>query len=613
MIKKLTYISFDVEATGLDPYQGAKVFSYSTCSEAGLVSVNRLDCPKMGRKHEDDLRELLLDPSIVKICHNFHFENAILLENGFEIHPDTIWEDTMLLSQLLDNIAAGHGLDEVAVRLCPDVKTIKEWMDIDSQIIKARGIYGTYDKIPKPLMERYQFNDAERTMLIYKALSPHVKKNDLCYKDYLNEIELVKATISFERRGIMLCRAEAEKLLIWLNDELKKVEVESFKVLGQYVNLNSGPQVASIIYENMKLPILSMTPAGNPAVDKDALEELRPYAKKLGENVLNLFDLILMQRSYTKGVAMITSYIAAAGASGIIHPHINTNKAQTGRESGENPNMQNISKEAALKTRFPVPARKCFRARPGYILILLDYSGIEMRLIVDVAGEAEFIELIKNNGDPHDLAAQIFYGDLYTDEAAAIQFILSSDKNFKGDYKKAKKILRTAAKNSQFALAYGARLPKVAETLMLSVEAAAPGYRAYSARFPKVAGFTNRMMAQIKKVGYVTTPFGRKLKVMPDKPYSASNYIIQGTAAGILKRAQVHVDQYLKAWWGDVHLVLPIHDELIIECNRKYLPSVKNLIAGIRDQMIDMPEIKVPLEVETKLTTYIWSDAKEFK
>lgn len=631
----MSIIGFDTETTGLDPYKGAKVFSFSTCTEEGKTAVYRLDHPTEGARNRERLQDLLANPDIVKVCQNYHFDYAVLKENGYFIHPDTVWEDTLIMSQLHDNIASGHALDAICVRLCSDVNALEEWNDIDKRINKARTIYGTYDKIPEALMTPYQHIDAERVMLVFQSFRKYIHGSPEVYKDYLNEIALVKTTVDFERRGIALCKEESQKLLSWMQNELKEVESESLRLLGEHINWNSADQVSSILYERLKLPILNRTKTGAPSTNKDTLEELRDHAQRMGEQVLSIFDCILRQRSYTKGVAMVSSYIELAGAEGIIHPHINTNIAQTGRESGENPNMQNISKDTALKNRYTVPARKCFRARANCVLFLIDYAGIEMRLIVELTGEPEFVELINRNGDPHALAAEIFYGAKFTDKKTGIDFISRTDSKFKQKYrseikrarsekereeitdkyyKQVKKTLRTSAKNSQFALAYGARLPRVADTLGLSQEEARTGYNAYCARFPRIYNFTKNMMREIESVGYVTTPFGRRLKTNPVKPFTASNYRVQGTAANIIKLAQIRVDAYLQKNYPDkMYLLLPIHDELIIEMKRELLPKHKEILKDIRRIMITMPEIKIPLDVEIKMTTYTWYQAKEIK
>lgn len=619
--------AYDIEATGKNPYKGAKTFAYATCNNLGEYEVLRFDGVN-GGKNEARHTAYLMDSSIAKVCHNFHYEYAMALEAGIDVPEDTIWHDTMLLSQLFDNLADGHGLDDVSLRLMPDPTTREYWKRIDKEVERAALIYKNYKLIPKDLMTEYQTNDVVRTMLVFETLYPIIKADPRLHADYLNEIETVKATIRQERRGIMLERKEAKKLINWMEDELAEIDRTSYRLLGRVINFKSAPQIRHLLYNELKLPVQLKTMGkskGNVTADKDAIEALRDIAPD--EFTGSILDLILKQRSYTKGISMVQSYLDAALIGDIIHPRINTNRAQTGRESSEDPNMQNISKDAALKTRFPVPARKCFRARPGYVLFLVDYAGIEMRLIIEHTREPEMLALIQRNGDPHDLAASLFYGERYTDHLQACKYIATKDKKFKQKWltalkegiekaveecwPKAKKIFRGAAKNAQFALAYGARLPKIAETLMMTKEEAEPGYNAYCKRFPLIANFTNNMKAQINAQGFVVTSFGRKLNVRKDKPYSASNYIIQGTAAGILKRAQVRVSEYLKNM--DIHLLLPIHDELIIEFPRTLLSQAPKILSKISKIMTEMSEITVPLDVEWKMTTYTWDRAKEFK
>lgn len=614
-------VAFDVETVGLDPYRGGYIFAYALCDEEGQTQVYRFDGTD-GAGNRKRLQELFYDVSIAKVAHHYHFELAMLLNSGFTVPEGTVWHDTMLISQMLENLAPSHALDDLAYK----------WggypTDTDREVVRARQIYGTYDKIPKELMTRYQRTDVERTMLLFLSLYPKLQEDEGMHADYLNEIALVKTTVEMEMNGIMVDRAEANKLLQWLERENQSA-ADEMEGMGYTINLNSPKQLNRLLYVDLGLTPPSFTRANEPSTDKDAIEILR--ANATDPNVVKVLDCILRRRSYTKGVSMVNSYLAAMNPDGIIFPHINTNKAQTGRESSENPNMQNISKEAALKTRFPVPARQCFRARPGHLLFLIDYAGIEMRLIVEHTQDQELVELIVNNGDPHALAASLFYGEKFMDPYHAISFVKERDEKMRREvakafqsqdypevfdqyYPKAKKMLRTAAKNAQFALAYGGGLSRVAETLMLSEKEAEPGFEAYKRRFPGVANMTKKAIRQVERRGYITTSFGRKLCVNPSKPYAGSNYLIQGTAAGILKRAQIRVHEYLKRELrGEVKLLLPIHDELILECPRRLLPSVPEIAARVSHLMTYMPEIQVPLAVEWKMTTWTWNRAKEFR
>ena len=396
---------------------------------------------------------------------------------------------------------------------------------------------------------------------------------------------------------MMLSSSESEKLIKWIRVELDKMDVESRKVFNGIVNLNSPKQLVKILFEDLQIPPLKMTKKGNNfAIDNAVIEEL---SIKYSNNpkISKILDLILRCRAYTKGMAMVSSYIVSAGKECIIHPHINTNKAQTGRESSENPNMQNISKDISLRTKYPIPARRCFRARPGHVLYFADYAGIEMRLIVELTGEPELMALVKNNGDPHGLAASIFYGDAYNNIQDKVQ----------------KKAKRSAAKNSQFALAYGANLPKIAATLGLTVEEATPGYNAYCKRFPFIAGFMPKLRHTAKVDGCVITSFGRKLYIRQDHLMSGANYIIQGTAAGIIKRAQIACHNILRNYFPDIHILIPIHDEIIFEVPRSRLPEQQKFIIMLTNAMTYMPEIEVPLDVEWKMSTLLWNQAKEIK
>jgi DNA polymerase I len=576
-------LAFDIETTGLDPYRGAKIFSFATCDEKGNTEVYRKNFTSYY------LENLLKDTSIVKICHNFHFEYSLLKFSGYNIPSNTIWHDTMIMSQLLNNLEPSHALDSLTKKYGNE-----EYNEYDEDIAKAAKIYGSYNKIPNDLMEPYQRMDVIRTMILFKTFWPYIKEKYL--SDYLNEIELVKTTVTMESRGVRIAKRETNNLLTFLKKEVESTEYKFQNKYSQQINLGSGKQIAHLLFNELKIPALYYTPSGVPAVDKKTLEELRVFIEKQTPQYLELFDMILKYRSYTRGITTIQSYIDAS-QNFIIHPHINTNRAQTGRQSSENPNMQNISKEAVLKNRYPIKSRQCFCARKGYILLLADYAGIEMRLIAGLSNEVEMINLIKENGDPHILAAELFYGKIFTKEEDEAR----------------KKVLRTAAKNSQFALAYGAKPEKIADTLGISFNQAEPGILLYCERFPLIANFTKTMANKIKKDGFVITPFDRRLKVRHDKPYSASNYIIQGTAAGILKRAQNRIQLFLEKTGYDIYQLLSIHDEIIFEYARTLLSKKEKILSDIKKCMINFPEINVPLEIEFKQSTYLWSDAKEMK
>ncbi len=282
------------------------------------------------------------------------------------------------------------------------------------------------------------------------------------------------------------------------------------------------------------------------------------------------------------------------------HP-TSTNIAKTGRESSQNPNLQNVSKKEVLLNPFPVPAREVFVCHPDCMLLLVDYAGIEMRLIIDQCGEEEMLEVVNRGGDVHSMASDVLFGDIFTNEQD----------------KARKKVLRSAGKNANFAVPYGAGAGKIAKTmgieqLGISLDTFMANFKKYQNRWPNIAFFTSTIIKQVRENGYVTTPFGRRLSVPRDKAYSGGNYLIQGTAGGVIKRAQVNVDKYLKKNWLDkIQLILPVHDEIILKFPlslEKFKPKVIKDISRI---MTTNPEIRVNLDVEWKQTYTNWDAAEE--
>jgi DNA polymerase I len=582
-------IAFDIETTGLNPYKGARAFTFATCSQDGVTHVD--DNPR-------NIQQMLYNTDHI-ICHNYHFEYSVLKAQGFIIPDRVQWHDTMIIHQLLFNLAYSHGLDEVALDLCSDRKLRNYWIRIDEQINKAKKIYGTFDKFPKELIHPYQRNDVERTMLIFQTLYPYIQQDSRLLRCYQDEIDLIKVTTEFESYGMMLDRKECMKLIRWIEGELTNAGQESYSLLKRHINLNSTKQVADLLFNQIGLPPVKVTEKKNNSLEFEVIDEMMSTYRD-NEKVYKALDLVLRTRSYIHGLAMIQSYLNLADENDILRPHINTNQAASGRESSSKPNLQNVSKEVSLLTRYPIPARSCFRARPGCLLYPFDEKGIELRLIVEHTQEPELVELIRINGDPHDLAAACFYGDRYTQE---------NDKN-------KKRALRSAAKNMHFALCYrinkpGKPIDLIANGLGLTVEEAKPGFDRYCERFPKMANFAIDSMDEARTTGCVYTSFGRKLHIPKDNPKAAANYKIQGTAAGIIKRAQIQAARVLRSKYPDVHILLPIHDEIIFEAPRRILKYEQEFINDISDAMTTVPEIGVPLAVEVKRSTLLWSQAKE--
>ena len=567
-------IIIDYETTGLYYYKGARVFSYIlTWIDTGESEIYDNDNPLFLQR----LKEIWENPLIIKICHNLKFEYKFTISMGIKVKGTL--HDTMIMHQYLNNLGPRHSLDYCFFQYCGYDKDFANAWD---EVTKAQKIYkNQFEKIPRETMHKYQEKDGQATALLFQTMRKYIEKD----KNYLDDLKVACLTGEIENYGIAVNEKECKKLIDFMQNELKDTEVKLNK-LNVQINLNSPKQLQKVLFDDYKFPILTYTDSNLPATDKEALETLRKV------NNHPIIDLILKNRSYTKGISMVESYLQARDSNGILHPNINTNANKTGRASSNDPNMQNVSKELALKNKYPVPARNCFCARVKTILFLIDYAGIEMRLGVQGTKSERLYKLAREGFDFHDACAKSFYGARYTNE---------QDLKFK-------KALRSSAKNARFAMFYGAGLKQVARTLGLTIEETQAGYEKDKIDFPEFYKFMDDCTLFAKENGYIETFFGRKLKVYPNKPYSATDYCIQGTAAQILKKAKIRLHEYFKN--KNIFLLLDIHDEIIIEFPRSLLFQREEILKEVKRLMTEFDEITVPLDIEIKMTTTLWSKAK---
>lgn len=592
--------AFDTETTGLLPYNGAKIFAFSITDEKGGTKVYRFDRKDRAR---DVLTGFFEDVTIIKVCHNLKFDLGFVLSMGIKVMAGSRFHDTMLMSQCLRNDERSHRLDALCIKYGGRDMVYEE----DDRVEQWFRQTGSYAKVPVDLMTAYQKADGERTMMLFKTLFPMLQgRGEKAVNDYENEVALAVATIQMEKYGILYDREEAGRLRVRLSADIVQ---DTVRVKDKYngcepINLGSGKQVAHLLYKKMGFAIPAFTNGGEPKTDKDAFLGLH---QRTGHEI---FDILLRFRSYSKAISMMDGYEENICSDGRLHPNIKTNHAATGRESCENPNLQNVTKEINEKNPFPVSLRTVFRADPRRILLFVDYAGIEMRLIIDATEEPELMTVLKARGDVHRPTMECFV-DLpnWTVDGAR-----KSCDDLKERDPKSYKSLRGAFKNTGFCVAYGGSDTKVAFTLGKPFHEVMEGCLRYRRRFSRIANFSTSMSYEAKRNRFITTPFGRRLYVPPDQTYIASNYMIQGTAAGVLKRGQVRLQKFIdNNYKGLINLVLPIHDELVMSVDRAVLRELPDAVKEMSRLLTDMPEIRAPLDVEWKMTTTAWSKAKEYK
>lgn len=609
---KISFDAYDIETTGLKPYSGHEIFAFCCGNIDTGIDVFRNDWKSYLQCFFDHTER-------VKIAHNMKFELGFTDMAGIDIPGDTVWHDTMIMSQMLQNDALFHGLDKLCDQLCDDEELKEHWRDIDKQVDIQFKRLGNYSLIEKKLMHHYQIHDGERTLLLFHTFYDQIKQNEKLHACYLNEIEFVKVAQQMEKFGIKVSVPNCKHLIEWMNRELDKIQPAFYSQFGEFINLNSNDQISRILFDVLKLPILKYTDGGKPKADKDTLMKLRedyPHP---------VLDLIFKQRAYTKGISIVQSYLDSMDEQGLIHANLKTNHAATGRQACTDPNLQNVSKAENFKTPYPIPARECFLNPWQYIVFLPDYSGIEMRLGVQGTNSPRLIEMVKNNFDFHKACAIAFYGDIFLKEQECFTFMrMVNESAFKEVLLKCKGkmdeaflifqgMLRSSAKNARFAMFYGAGKAQTARTLSLPIQEVSIGYDRDREMFPEFYTFMDECTEQARDVGYIETFFGRRLNVPHDRPYAATDYKIQGSAAEIMKRAMVNVNKWIHAEKLDIHLIMSVHDELIFALSRKLLSVKVPLLLEIEKLMLTFPEITVPLAVEWKQTNTTWAQAKKVK
>ena len=463
--------------------------------------------------------------------------------------------------------------------------------DDEHEVKKYARLSGNnYQEVPEHIMDKYAGIDAERTMLLFRHFMPELKKKPEWVEAYQMEMDLTIVTARMENQGIMVHQPRCRKLIGNLQKEVDDIENWFHSKYGSQHKISSPQVLAQILIHRHGLHWDKLTKTGKPSMDKEVVQGLYEAHPELP-----VLQAVMKHRSYTRGVATLESYIRFADEDGFLHPDINTVGAATGRQSCTRPNLQNVEKTGGLMNPYPVPARSVFRPRPGHIFILIDYSGIEMRLLVHYSKDARLIKLFKGGGDPHAAVAEIFFAD---------------------EWKKAsperRKTLRGTAKNMNFAKAYGAGVRQVARGLGMSIEDVVPRIKQYEAAYPGLALLAESVGREVRSNGYILTSHGRRLFVPIDKPYIGLNYKIQGTAAEILKIAQIRVHKYLEdVTDGRVKMLIPVHDEIIFEYPRNLLHKLKKIMGGVKELMEDFPQFDIPMQVEAQVATSNWEKKKE--
>ncbi|MBU0522120.1 MAG: DNA polymerase I [Gammaproteobacteria bacterium] len=584
-LKKLNdakLIAFDTETTGIDAQQ-AQLVGLSFAVQANEAAYIPLTHSYMGVPDQLDrdtvlraLQPILEDPNKLKVGQHAKFDMNILAncaiggDQNCGITVQGIAFDTMLESYVLDSTATRHDMDSLALKYLNHTTT--SFQDIAGKGAKQL----TFDQISLELAGPYAAEDADVTLRLHQTLQEKLNAIPSLSK-VLSEIEmpLVPVLARIERQGALVDANLLGIQSVELGDKMVALEREAFAIAGEEFNLGSPKQLGVILYEKLGLPILSKTAKGQASTAEAVLAELAEQDYPLPKVLMQYRSMSKLKSTYTDRLPEQIN-----PRTGRIHTSYHQAVAATGRLSSSDPNLQNIPIRTAEGRRI----RQAFVAPKGYKLLAADYSQIELRIMAHLAKDEGLLHAFRNDLDVHKATAAEVFGvelaDVTTDQ-------------------------RRSAKAINFGLIYGMSAFGLAKQIGVDRKQSQAYIDRYFARYPGVLAYMERTRTQAAEQGFVETIFGRRLylpEINAKNPAlrkgaerTAINAPMQGTAADIIKKAMVAVDNWLTSSGLDAKVILQVHDELVLEVREDLVDQVRD---EIRVHMSDAVKLDVPLLVE---------------
>ena len=565
--------AFDTETTGLD-YMQAQIVGVSFCIEPGHGAYVPLAHNYAGAPEQLDrgrvlamLRPLLEDPDKVKVGAHIKFDMHVLANHGIKLRGERF--DTMLESYVLNSTATRHDMDSMAAKYL-GIQTIK-FEDVAGKGAKQL----TFDQVGVETAAAYAAEDADVTLRLHLNLWPQLQAAPALAQLY-EQIErpLIPVLQRMERGGVLIDRSMLRQQSIELAARLAQLGADAQREAGQEFNVESPRQLQQILFEKLQIPVLRKTPTGQPSTAEDVLEELADK-HALPRLILEYRALAKLRSTYTERLPEQIDQ-----TTGRVHTSYHQAVAATGRLSSTDPNLQNIP----IRTPEGRRIRQAFIAPPGHVLLSADYSQIELRIMAHLSDDEGLLNAFAQDQDIHRATAAEVFG-VAPEQVSADQ--------------------RRSAKAINFGLIYGMSAFGLARQLGIERAAAARYVELYFARYPGVRRYMDGTRERAKREGYVETVYGRRL-YLPDinsrnrqlQQYaerSAINAPMQGTAADIIKRAMLSVDEWSQRPQVGARLLMQVHDELILEVAEDFLEEATR---QVRTLMEAAATLKVPLRVE---------------
>ena len=537
------------------------------------------DCPKQLEMDYviKSLGSAIEDNQEKAIGQNLKFDIPILARHGIKITK--FLADTMLMSYVLNSTATRHGMDRLA-DFYLNYKTTK-YTDVTGTASKQIS----FAEVKLDVATDYAAEDADITLRLYKVLNKLLKEKPTQQK-LLNDLEypLVHVLSRVEQNGAKIDKKKLSNHSKELSEKISDLTSQAFKISGEEFNLDSPKQLLEILYEKQGLPVLKKTPKGQPSTNEDTLQRLSEDYE-LPKIILQYRTLAKLKSTYTDSLINIENPKTKR-----IHTSYQQAITSTGRLSSTEPNLQNIPIKTAEGRRI----RESFVPENGNVLISADYSQIELRIMAHLSEDKNLTHSFNNNIDVHSSTAAEVFGVSIDD--------VSPDQ-------------RRSAKAINFGLMYGMSAFGLTRQLGIPRGEAQEYLDTYFARYTGVRDYMDNIKAQAKEDKYVETIMGRRLYLneinaanglrRQAAERAAINAPLQGSAADIIKKAMLDIDELLLNELQDVQMIMQVHDELVFECPKNKADAV---MKKMKDTMEDTVELKIPLIADAAIGLN-WNEA----
>ncbi|EAP95584.1 DNA polymerase I [Vibrio splendidus] len=573
-LKAAELFAFDTETDSLD-YMVANLVGLSFATEEGVaayvpVAHDYLDAPQQLDRDWvlEQLKPILEDDTQAKVGQNLKYDMSVLARYGIEMKG--IKHDTMLASYVFNSVGGKHDMDSLALRFL-------QHSCISFEQIAGKGKKQlTFNQIELGEASPYAAEDADVTLRLHNRLMENIEQDEKLKTIYEEiEVPLIPVMSRIERTGVfiddMLLGAQSQEIAVRL-DEL---EQKAYEIAEQEFNMNSPKQLQAILFEKMGLPVIKKTPSGAPSTNEEVLQELA-LDYPLPKLIIEYRGLAKLKSTYTDKLPKMIN-----AETGRVHTSYHQAVTATGRLSSTDPNLQNIP----IRNEEGRRIRQAFVAQHGWKILAVDYSQIELRIMAHLSGDKALLEAFQQGKDIHAATAAEIIG-------VAIDQVTTEQ--------------RRRAKAVNFGLIYGMSAFGLAKQLGIPRGEAQHYMDTYFERYPGVMQYMEDTRSAASEQGFVETIYGRRLH-LPEiqsrngmrrkaAERAAINAPMQGTAADIIKKAMLLVDEWIQAEGdGRVKLLMQVHDELVFEVQESALAEIESKVQQLMESAADL---EVPLVAE---------------